>query len=212
MMQGPWYDFFVSKTDLVSYKPGSPEEADWLAEEVSASIRFVADQQRTRHRSGLEVQDPARAGAVLTALANGQPCRSIQKEHRIGSKTLSRMRRDHAGVLQRTHAWRAESATRLQLKASAALEAKLDHLMESEEAMSKANVRELVLCYGITSDQERMINCDAPVSAPDKKVSIEDAMLAIQQAKANVTRSLDPNLPQLKLPRAQGEPSEAPQL
>ncbi len=84
--------------------------------------------------------------------------------------------------------------------------------MESEEAMSKANVRELVLCYGITSDQERMINCDAPVSAPDKKVSIEDAMLAIQQAKANVTRSLDPNLPQLKLPRAQGEPSEAPQL
>ncbi len=176
----------MSKTEFASYMPDSPEEADWLAEEVSGSVRFVADQQRTRRRSGLEVQDPAKAGAVLTALASGQSCRSIQKEHRIGSKALSRMRRDHAEVLQRTHAWRAESATRLQLKAASALEAKLNDVLASEGTMSRTSVRELALCYGITVDKERAIHDERPAPEQRSKVTIDDAMDAIATAKAKL--------------------------
>jgi hypothetical protein len=80
------------------------------------------------------------------------------------------MRRDHAEVLQRTHAWRAESATRLQLKVASALEAKLDDVLGSDEKMSKTSVRALALCYGITVDKERAIHDEPPVPEQRSKM------------------------------------------
>jgi hypothetical protein len=168
----------------MAFKPGSEPEARWLAREISASIAFVADGQRRLPRMGLERRNAARAGAILTSLARGISRARIRSEFKLSGKVLARLVIDHRDLLERTRAWRVQTASRLATKAATALEAKLDILLEDPAALAKATVKDLCLTFAITTDQQRAALAECPRVRETAKITIQDALDAIETAKS----------------------------
>ncbi len=166
--------------------PNSEEEARWLAREVSASIRFVARAQRRQSRTGLERSNPEKAAAVLTEMARGTSQLRTRSRFKLSGKVIYRLVRDHQELLERTHAWRVETSSRLAAKASRAFEEKLDHVLGDPETLQKTPMRDLVLAYKVTLDQQRTALAPCPSPTRTIRVTLEDAREAIEDAKRTI--------------------------
>ena len=167
--------------------PNSEEEARWLAGEVSSSIQFVARAQRRGSRLGLERSNPERAAAILTEMA-GTSQTVARRKFQLSGKLVSRLAMDHRELLEATHRWRAARGARIAAKASRAFEEKLDRILSDREMLDRTSIREFVMAYKITHDEERTVLAACPTPAPTRsKVTLEDAEAAIEAAKANVT-------------------------
>lgn len=168
--------------------PGvTPEEGVRLAREVALSIEFVG--QRSRDHGVpqlLESKDPERAAAVLTMLARGESERAVIAEHNVGKGTMTRMRVHHSELLESTRSYRTQMASHLQVKASQALEKKLDRVLSDEEALDKTTVKDLSFGYGITTDKQRIILGESVATPQERKVTINDAIELIEAAKRQV--------------------------
>jgi hypothetical protein len=164
------------------FEPNSEEEQRWLASEVAASVETVGQTQRMRNIMGLERRDPERAARIVTELARGTSRQRIRTNLKVGGKVLTRLVADHHELLARTRAWRVQTSSRLASKTAAALEAKLDGLLEDPELLHKTSVKDLAVCYAIASDKERAARGEMPVVRHEHKVSIDDARLAIEAA------------------------------
>ena len=163
--------------------PNSEEEAHWLAREVSASIRFVACNQRKQSRVGLERSNPEKAAAVLTEIARGTSQLRTRSKFKISGKVIDRLVRDHQELLERTLAWRAETSSRLTVKASRAFEEKLDRILDDVELLNKTSLKELLLAYQVTLNQQQNALAACPSPTRTTKVTLEDARKAIEEAK-----------------------------
>ena len=182
----PVYDGSVEAL-LCHPAPNSEEEARWLAREVSASIRFVACNQRKQSRVGLERSNPEKAAAVLTEMARGTSQLRTRSKFKLSGKVMERLVRDHQELLERTFAWRAETSSRLAVKASRAFEEKLDRILDDVELLNRTPLRELVLTYQITLDQQRTALAACPTPTQMTRVTLEDARKAIEEANSRVT-------------------------
>ena len=96
---------------------------------------------------------------------------------------MERLVRDHQELLERTLAWRAETSSRLAVKASRAFEEKLDRILDDVELLNKTSLRELVLAYQVTLDQQRTALAACPTPTRTTRVTLEDARKAIEEAK-----------------------------
>ena len=192
-MVSPVYDGSVEAL-LCHPAPNSEEEARWLAREVSASIRFVASNQRKQSRIGLERSNPEKAAAVLTEMARGTSQLRTRSKFKISGKVIDRLVRDHQELLERTLAWRAETSSRLAVKASRAFEEKLDRVLDDVELLNKTSLRELVLAYQVTLDQQRTALAACPTPTRTTRVTLEDARKAIEKARAG-PNSIHPSDP-----------------
>jgi hypothetical protein len=159
-----------------------------LAREVSASIRFVASNQRKQSRIGLERINPEKAAAVLTEMARGTSQLRTRSKFKLSGKVMDRLVRDHQELLEHTLAWRAERSARLTQKASRAFEEKLDRILGDIETLDKTPIRELVIAYKVTLDQHHSALAECPSPSRTPKVTIEDVRKAIEDTKA--TRDL----------------------
>ncbi len=166
--------------------PNSEEEARWLAREVSASIRFVSRNQRKQSRMGLERSNPEKAAAVLTEMARGTSQLRTRSKFKLSGKVMHRLVNDHQELLERTLAWRAEMSSRLAVKASRAFEEKLDRILDDPEMLDRTPIREFVLAYQVTLDQQRTALASCPTPTRTTRVTLEDARQAIENAKSRV--------------------------
>ena len=166
--------------------PNSAEEVRWLAGEVADSIRFVARAQRRGGRMGMERTNPSKAAALLVELARGTSQLRIRGKFGVSGKVVSRLVRDHQELLERTHAWRAETGARLAVKASRAFEEKLDRILDDPETLDRTPVRDLVLAYQITLDQQRTALAACPTPTRTSRLTLEDARKAIKDAKRRI--------------------------
>ena len=192
LQRGPWsfFDIIGSVEALVRPPaPNSEEEARWLAGEVSASIQFVARAQRRQSRMGLERSNPEKAAAVLTEMARGMSQFRARAKFGVSGKVTCRLVRDHRELLERTHTWRVETSSRLAAKVSRAFEEKLDHVLGDPEALQRTPVRDLVLAYQITLDQQRHALAACPTPPRTRRVTLEDAREAIEAAKTGLNLS-----------------------
>ena len=167
--------------------PNTEEEARWLAREVSASIRFVASNQRKQSRMGLERSNPEKAAAVLTEMARGTSQLRTRSKFKLSGKVMHRLVNDHQELLERTLAWRAEMSSRLAVKASRAFEEKLDRILDDPEMLDRTPIREFVLAYQVTLDQQRTALASCPTPTRTTRVTLEDARKAIEDARKHVT-------------------------
>ena len=167
--------------------PNSEEEARWLAREVSASIRFVARAQRKQSRTGLERSNPEKVAAVLTEMARGTSQLRARSKFKLSGKLMHRLVRDHQELLERTLAWRAETSSRLAVKSSRAFEEKLDRILDDPETLDRTPIREFVLAYQVTLDHQRTALAACPAPTRTKRVTLEDARQAIEEAREHVT-------------------------
>ena len=99
---------------------------------------------------------------------------------------MERLVRDHQELLERTLAWRAETSSRLAVKASRTFEEKLDRILDDVELLNKTSLRELVLAYQVTLDQQRTALATCPTPTRTTRVTLEDATKAIEEAKRNM--------------------------
>lgn len=171
--------------------PGNPDDDIKLAEEIAASVEYVAECNRRPGggESILEAKDPARAAATLAAICRGVPERTIKKEIGTHFKTIRGLKRRHSDIIRSTRVHRSMKATALQLKAADALERKLDRVLDNEESLDKINAKDLALTYGIVTDKQRVIHGEAGVTVThEHKVTLEDAQKAIEDAKSKVSQ------------------------
>ena len=179
----PWGSM---ETFTCNLAPNSKEEEPWLAHEVSASIQFVAGAQRRGARVGLERSDPGKVASVLVELARGMSQSRARSQFKLSGKVVSRLVRDHQELLERTHAWRAETGARLAVKASRAFEEKLDRILDDPETLDRTPMRDFALAYRVTLDQQRTALAACPTPTRTSRLTLEDARKAIKDAKRRI--------------------------
>ena len=118
--------------------------------------------------------------AVLDGIANGESARSVRAATGAGTKSIERMRRDHAIALRAARAVMAENAAKLAEKNRRLAVQRLD-LMDPEQATNdadraerekillKTGPKDLALSYAITLDKQLRLEGE-----PDMRVVDED--------------------------------------
>ena len=69
-------------------------------------------------------------------------------------------------------AWRAEMSSRLAVKASRAFEEKLDRILDDPEMLDRTPIREFVLAYQVTLDQQRTALAACPSQTRTTRVHL----------------------------------------
>ena len=90
---------------------------------------------------------------------------------------------DHRELLEATHRWRAARGARIAAKASRAFEEKLDRILGDREMLDRTSIREFVMAYKITHDEERTALAACPTPARTSRVTLDDAKRASEAAK-----------------------------
>ncbi|MDP7317785.1 MAG: hypothetical protein QGH12_06285, partial [SAR324 cluster bacterium] len=158
---------------------------------LSESIEVVGERQRQVGVSGMEVQSPGKAARILNALADGEPTRRIERQFRVGGSLLTRMRRDHHEVLREARLVRAQAAAEVADKARELLAQKIDQLSGDEQALAKANLKDMGITFGIVTDKAQLLANDPTLIVQDQtpKVTLQDAIDLIEDAKEKVRQS-----------------------
>ena len=166
------------------------EELKAVSGKLSESIEVVGERQRQVGVSGMEVQSPGKAARILNALADGNPTRKIERHFRVGGSLLTRMRRDHHEVLREARMIRAQAAAEVADQARELLAKKIDQLAGDEQALAKANLKDLGITFGIVTDKAQLLANDPTLIVQDQtpKVTLQDARDFIEEAKAEVAR------------------------
>ena len=136
---------------------------------------------------GLERSNPEKAAAVLTEMARGTSQLRTRSKFKLSGKVMHRLVNDHQELLERTLAWRAEVSSRLAVKTSRAFEEKLDRILDDPEMLDRTPIREFVLAYQVTLDQQRTALAACPSPTRTTRVTLEDARKAIEDARKHVT-------------------------
>ncbi len=166
------------------------QELKAVSGKLAESIEVVGEHQRQVGVSGMEVQSPGKAARILNALANGDPTRKIERHFRVGGSLLTRMRRDHHEVLREARMIRAQAAAEVADQARELLAKKIDQLAGDEQALAKANLKDLGITFGIVTDKAQLLANDPTLIVQDQtpKVTLQDARDFIEEAKAKVAR------------------------
>ena len=166
------------------------QELKAVSGKLAESIEVVGEHQRQVGVSGMEVQSPGKAARILNALADGNPTRKIERHFRVGGSLLTRMRRDHHEVLREARMIRAQAAAEVADQARELLAKKIDQLFGDEQALAKANLKDLGITFGIVTDKAQLLANDPTLIVQDQtpKVTLQDAMDFIEEAKAKVAR------------------------
>jgi hypothetical protein len=166
------------------------QELKAVSGKLAESIEVVGEHQRQVGVSGMEVQSPGKAARILNALADGNPTRKIERHFRVGGSLLTRMRRDHHEVLREARMIRAQAAAEVADQARELLAKKIDQLAGDEQALAKANLKDLGITFGIVTDKAQLLANDPTLIVQDQtpKVTLQDAMDFIEEAKAKVAR------------------------
>jgi len=167
------------------------QELKAVSGKLAESIEVVGERQRQVGVSGMEVQSPGKAARILNALADGEPTRRIERQFRVGGSLLTRMRRDHHEVLREARLVRAQAAAEVADKARELLAQKIDQLSGDEQALAKANLKDMGITFGIVTDKAQLLANDPTLIVQDQtpKVTLQDAVDLIEDAKEKVRQS-----------------------
>ena len=155
--------------------------------ELSKSVAANADNVGNY----IERRDPALAIKALEMLAEGETFNSINKKLGMKWETVARLKARHKMALNERRASLAEDALDIVEGLRLLQKEKMRMLAEDPEQLARTNIRDLTLPWGIANDKflsamgENRVVVEHKTSAP----SLEDAMKAIEQAKANMKLS-----------------------
>lgn len=140
----------------------------------------------------LEAKDPKKATAALEMMAAGESYDTISETLGVSYSQLVSLKNRHGGSLEKRRAQMAnegfemaEGARQLALK-------KMAMLAENPDALAKVPLRDIMLTYGIAQDKSFAALGEVQkvqVEHTSKKPSIEDALRAIQAAKAALKKA-----------------------
>lgn len=172
----------------------------WAAQE---SMEFWRDEVKKRAearlaecptaKQALEIKAPEKAAQALFLITEGRKTKkAIAEELDISNADLWRLERHHSGTLaQYFERKRPELAARyLQLAESVAdvLQEKVTQILSDPEELSKTGIEKLAITLGVINDKAMSLAGMATIKIEHVKgASIEDAMKAIEEARAKVS-------------------------
>jgi hypothetical protein len=154
-----------------------------LDRKLAQSVALVAS--RSGALNCMEAKDPEMAGTILHMLAEGYSYKHIHKELGVSWDTVSRMRSRHCMVLEEGKAKMANDPLELAEGLRLLQKEKMRQLAENPEELSKTNMRDLALPYGIAVDKFLAVTGENRVVMEHRggKPTLEEAMAAIEEAR-----------------------------
>ena len=172
---------------LASFFKNSLKGAMRVKDPISLSVAASADLAG----NFLERRDPALAAKVLEMLADGMSYRAVQRETGLDWETVSRLKARHSPVLEERRKELAQDALDVAKGLVLLQKEKMRMLAEDSEQLARTNIRDLAIPWGIANDKflaamgENKVTVEHRSAAP----SLEDAMKAIEEAKAKLKSS-----------------------
>lgn len=150
---------------------------------VAVSVAEVAPGLNWRY---VEVSNPKAAVQALEMLAEGVSHERTMKETGLGWEALVALKTRHKMALDERRAQLANDSFDMAERARALIVKKTNRLFNDTEALDKTSLKDLSLSYAIAVDKGMQALGEATqiVEVKQGKPSIEDAMKAIQEAKA----------------------------
>ena len=139
----------------------------------------------------LERRDPKMASQVLEMLADGLSFKAIARETGLSWETISRMKARHQMALDERRKELAQDALDIAEGLRLLQKEKMRMLAEDSEQLSRTNIKDLSIPWGIANDKflsamgENKVTVEHKAAAP----SLEDAMKAIEEARAKLKAS-----------------------
>jgi hypothetical protein len=161
-------------------------ESKQLRKKIASSIVEAADNRRL-----VEARNPEKAARCIEKMAGGQSWKSIMKEEGVDWYTLVGLKARHKGLVDSRREIIAQDAIELIEGARLLQQEKMKMLSEDENALRRTNIRDLAMAYGIYADKYFMASEGNKVTIEHKSAapSLEDAMKAIEEAKAKLKAS-----------------------
>jgi hypothetical protein len=143
------------------------------------------------NRRSLEARDPERAARLLEMMAEGRSWKSIVRDEGCDWYTLVGLRARHKSLLDKRKEIVAQDAMELIEGARLLQQEKMRMLAEDDKMLARTNLRDLAMSYGIYADKFFMATEGNRVTVEHKSSapSLEDAMKAIEEAKAKLKES-----------------------
>jgi len=157
-----------------------------IRKEVARAIVAAGENGRS-----IEARQPERAARLLELMAEGRSWKSIVREENVDWYTLVGLRARHKGLIDKRKEIVAQDAMELIEGARMLQQEKMKMLSEDEGALKRVNIRDLAMSYGIYADKFFMATEGNRVTVEHKSSapSLEDAMKAIEEAKAKLKES-----------------------
>lgn len=182
-------------SELITSDWAAPEQMAYWRDEVRKRAEARLAECPTA-KQALEIKDPEKAAEALYLLTEGKLTkRAICDSLGIANQELWRLERHHAGTLAAFFdKKKPELAARyIQLAESMAdvLQEKITALLDNPEELSKTGIEKVAIALGVVNDKALNLGGIATVKIEHVKgASIEDAMRAIEEAKARVAGQL----------------------
>ncbi len=155
-----------------------------MKDPLAMSVAAMAD----KGGAYIEGRDPGMAARVLEMLADGNSYSTIKKQTGLDWETISRLKARHSMVLEERRKHLAQDALDVAEGLRLLQKEKKQMLAEDAEQLTRTNIRDLAILWGIANDKflsamgENKVVVEHKAQAP----SLEDAMKAIEEARAKL--------------------------
>lgn len=157
------------------------------------SSKLVKSISEHANREGnfLERRDPKLAATVVEMLCNGETFREIERQTGLKWDTIARLKSRHSMVVEDRKQQLAQDALDIQHGLQLLQKEKMRMLAEDPEQLARTNIRDLAIPWGISVDKYLAVMGENKVTVEHKSAapSLEDAMKAIEEAKAKLKAS-----------------------
>lgn len=142
----------------------------------------------------LEMRDPKNAMLAMEMLADGSTWEQVSEATGFTFNQISKIRSRHEVAIETRKKQLASDGFEMAEGLRLLIKQKMEMLAANPDALAKANLRDFVLSYGIAVDKGMQAIGENKVVVEHKstKPSLEDAMKAIEEARAALQKEAIP--------------------
>ena len=155
----------------------------------------LADSLLSQRANSLEKREPTKAMLALEMLSGGEKWDAIQEATGFTFNQLSGLRARNEAAIEQRRRELAQDGFEMAEGLRLLIKQKMDSLANNEDALAKVNLRDLALSYGIAVDKGMQALGEAKTVVEHRtgKVSLEDAMKMVQEARDKVAAKIKAN-------------------
>ena len=162
-----------------------------MGRKKSDPLSLSVAEHANREGNYLERRDPKLAAKIVDMLCAGETFKEISRQTGVGWDTVARLKSRHLTVVEDRKKQLAQDALDIQEGLRLLQKEKMRMLAEDPEQLARTNIRDLAIPWGISVDKYLAVMGENKVTVEHKSAapSLEDAMKAIEEAKAKLKAS-----------------------
>lgn len=163
-------------------------------EAIPKSEPIIVQSVALSESKGIESKDPKRAVMALEMLCTGSGYREVELATGIKFDQLMGLRSRHEAAIEVRRKQLASDGFEMAEGLRLLAKEKMSRLAKDPKALEKVNIRDLVVSYGVAQDKgmQAAEGNRTIIEHVSKKPSLQDAMKAIQEARAALQKEAIP--------------------